>query len=73
MIINQWNVLCKNNKGNIINNILEARGIQDKQRFLNPSEKDYIDESLLSNIHKAYEVVKSGIDEDKIFAILYDV
>lgn len=70
----EWNVKIKQFTDNkeFINKILDNRGIKDKDRFLNPSERDLLPLNLLSNIDKAVNVVLDGIKNNKSFYILWD-
>lgn len=56
----------------IINTILESRGIIDKERFLNPSEQDLIPFEEMHNIDAARDIVAGGIENDKQFMVYFD-
>lgn len=56
----------------IIDKILEQRGIDDVEHFLNPTENDLLPLDSLPNIHEAYEILNKHIEyEDKI-GVLFD-
>jgi len=57
----------------IIEKILDSRGIKDVQHFLNPEESDLIPLKQLIGIDKGREIIEKGIDEGKKFGIFYDV
>lgn len=56
----------------IIETILENRGIQDVERFLNPREEDLLPLDSLLYIKKAKDVVESGLLENKRFGVFFD-
>lgn len=57
----------------IINTILTDRGIEDINRFLNPTEDDLLPLDSLPNVHEAYELLKEHIDKLNNIHILWDV
>lgn len=57
----------------IFNIILENRGIEDVEHFLNPTEEDLLPLDSLPNIHKAYEISMKHIKDNNHIAILADV
>ena len=57
----------------IIDIILENRGIKDVDHFLNPKEEDLLPLNSLHKIDEARQIVEKGIDSDKSFGIFFDV
>lgn len=56
----------------VIETILNTRGIKDKEHFLNPNENDLLPLDNLSNIDKAKYIVIDAINNNKIIKILWD-
>lgn len=56
----------------IIETILESRGIEDPEHFLNPVEDDLIPYEEMERIDEAAEVFINGIRDSKKFFVLYD-
>lgn len=56
----------------IIDAILEERGIEDLDSFLHPTEDDLIPFDKMKNINKAYEIIDDGITMDEKFLVLAD-
>lgn len=64
---------CKNMfSEEIIETILESRGIKDVEAFLNPIEEDMLPLDSLYRINEAAQIVIDGIARKKKFFILYD-
>ena len=55
----------------VIDAILEQRGIEDHERFLNPTEEDMLPLDALKNIDRAYDLVKKHLNGN--IHILWDV
>lgn len=55
----------------VVDTILEQRGITDPEHFFNPTEEDLLPLDALKNIDRAYELVKKHLDGD--IRILWDV
>lgn len=56
----------------IIEAILEARGIEDVGTFLRPSEEDLIPFEQLKGVEEAAQVIIDAIDNNETFMIYYD-
>ena len=56
----------------IIDAILEARGIEDVGAFLRPSEEDLIPFEQLKGVEEAAQVIIDAIDNDETFMIYFD-
>lgn len=56
----------------IIELIMENRGIDDVEHFLNPTEDDLLPLDALKNIDKAYEIIERHINKKSKIAILAD-
>ena len=56
----------------IIDAILEERGIEDLDSFLHPTEDDLIPFEKMKNINKAYEIIDDGITMGEKFLVLAD-
>ena len=52
--------------------IMQERGIDDPEHFLNPTEDDLLPLDDLKNIDKAYRLVMSAVNEDKRIAVHFD-
>jgi single-stranded DNA-specific DHH superfamily exonuclease len=57
----------------IIDAILESRGIDDLESFLKPAEDDLVPFENMKNIDKAYQIIDDGITMGERFLILADV
>ena len=57
----------------IVDLVLENRGIKDVEHFLNPREEDLLSLDSLMRIDEARQIVEKGIDSDKSFGIFFDV
>lgn len=57
----------------IIDTILEKRGIKDVDHFLNPREEDLLPLASLTRIDDARQIIEKGLDNNKIFGIHWDV
>lgn len=71
-----WNIKIDGrdmDSGEIIDSILESRGIDDVAEFLHPSEDDMLPLEDLRNIEKAAQTILDGIDNHKTFYVHYDV
>lgn len=60
------------NDVDIFNTILEDRGIEDINHFLNPTEDDLLPLDSLPNVHKAYELLMKHINNGSHIAVLAD-
>ena len=70
-----WNIKIDGrdmDSGEIIDSILESRGIDDVAEFLHPSEDDMLPLEDLKNIEKAAQVILDGVDVGATFLIYYD-
>lgn len=56
----------------IIEALLESRGVEDFYEFLNPSSEELIPFEKLKNIDRAAEIILNTIDNDGIFLVYYD-
>ena len=59
-------------EGEIMYTILEDRGIEDVDHFLNPTEDDLLPLDSLPNVHEAYELLDKHIDNFSKIHILWD-
>lgn len=57
----------------IVNTILENRGIKDVEHFLNPREEDLLPLDSLMRINDARQIIEKGLDNNKNFGIHWDV
>lgn len=57
----------------IIETILENRGIQDVEHFLNPQKEDLLPLDSLMKIDVARQIIEFGLDNNKNFGIHWDV
>ena len=57
----------------IIDTILENRGIKDVEHFLNPREEDLLPLDSLMRIDDARQIIENGLDNNKIFGVHWDV
>ena len=57
----------------IIDIVLKSRGVEDKEEFLHPSEKNLIPFELFPNISKGYSIVNESLKENKKILIYGDV
>ena len=56
----------------IIETIVNNRGIKDLDHFLNPVEQDLLPLDALKNVDKAKEIVEKGIEDNKTFGVFFD-
>lgn len=56
----------------IIEAILEDRGIEDVMSFIRPTEEDLIPFEEMKNIHEAYTIIDDGILMGMRFGVLFD-
>jgi len=56
----------------IFNTILEQRGIEDAEHFLNPTEEDMLPLNSLLYIDKAYELLMKHIENKSKISVLFD-
>lgn len=57
----------------IVDTILENRGIKDVEHFLNPREEDLLPLDSLMRIDDARQIIEKGFDNNKNFGIHWDV
>lgn len=57
----------------IIDTILENRGIKDVEHFLNPREEDLLPLDSLMKIDDARQIIENGLDNNKNFGVHWDV
>ena len=57
----------------IVDMVLENRGIKDVEHFLNPQEKDLLPLDSLMRIDDARQIIESGLDNNKNFGVHWDV
>ena len=57
----------------IVDMVLKNRGIKDVEHFLNPQEEDLLPLDSLMRIDDARQIVEDGIDNNKSFAVFFDV
>ena len=72
----KWNVVIDGrgkHSGQIIDEILEARGIEDVEHFLHPTEEDLVPFGQMKNLDKAAQVVLDGVEQGKKFGVHWDV
>ena len=71
-----WNIKIDGrglDEAEIIDALLESRGIKDVDKFLNPSEEDMIPFEDLIGIEKAAKIVMDGIENGSYFIVHWDV
>ena len=56
----------------IFNTILEQRGINDVEHFLNPTEEDLLPLDSLPHVKNAYKIAKNHIENGNKITILFD-
>ena len=56
----------------VVEKILEDRGIEDEHRFLNPSVDDMLPLTDLKNVDKAWDIICHAINDYKSIALLWD-
>lgn len=57
-----------NNSKNYVVDVLKARGIEDPDRYIHPSERDLLDPYLLDNVEKGVDLLAMNIQQGaKIF------
>lgn len=59
-------------EGEIVETILNDRGIKDIEHFLNPVEDDLLPLDDLLKIDEAREIIENGIENNKQFGVLWD-
>jgi len=72
----KWNIKIDGREleyGEIVETLLENRGIDDVSAFLHPSEEDILPFEDLCNIDKAANIILDGIENNKKFYVHYDV
>ena len=57
----------------LVDEILELRGVKDKEKFLNPSVDDLLPLDSLPNIEEAYEKVMKAVTNLNRIAVYYDI
>ena len=57
----------------IVDIILENRGISDVEHFLNPQEDDLLPLDSLQRINEARQIIEYGLDNNKNFGVHWDV
>ena len=57
----------------LVDEILELRGVKDKEKFLNPSVDDLLPLDSLPNIEEAYEKVMKAVTNLNKIAVYYDI
>ena len=57
----------------IVDMVLENRGIKDVEHFLNPREEDLLPINSLMRIDDARQIIEKGLDNNKNFGIHWDV
>lgn len=57
----------------IIDAILEARGIEDVNNFLKPTEEDLIPFEKMKGLHEAYQLIDDAVTMGERFLVLADV
>lgn len=57
----------------IVDIVLENRGIKDVEHFLNPREEDLLSLNSLMRIDDARQIIESGLDNNKNFGVHWDV
>ncbi len=71
-----WNIKIDGrelNESEIIDALLESRGIKDVDKFLQPSEEDMLPFENLIGIEKAAKIVMDGVDNETYFLVHFDV
>lgn len=72
----RWDIVIDGrgkHSGQIIDEILEARGIEDVEHFLHPDESDLVPFSQMKNLDKAAQVILDGVEQGKKFGVHWDV
>lgn len=72
----KWNVTIDGrgkDSSQIIDEILEARGIEDVEHFLHPTEEDLVPFEKMKNLDKAAQVILDGVEQGKKFGVHWDV
>ena len=57
----------------LVDEILELRGVKDKEKFLNPSVDDLLPLDSLPNVEEAYEKVMKAVTNLNRIAVYYDI
>ena len=72
----KWNVVI-DGRGKwpeqIVDEILEARGIEDVEHFLHPTEEDLVPFEQMKNLDEATQVILDGVENGKKFGVHWDV
>ena len=72
----KWNVKIDGrnlDQTEVIDTLLESRGIDDVTDFLHPSDDDMLPLEKLRNIDKAAQVILNGVDDiDSAFLVYFD-
>lgn len=73
-MIEIYKLIGKNDlwNGNGLKTVLENRGIEDMERFLNPSADDVIHHSKLKNMSEAVEKFNEHLEKDSEFVVVID-
>lgn len=75
-MIKDWNIKIDGrdlDEVEIVDALLESRGIKDRKKFLTPSEEDMIPFEELENIDIAAQIVMGTIENNEKFIIHFDV
>ena len=71
----EWNIKIDGrdlDEAEIIDAILESRGIKDSNRFLNPVEDDMVPFEEMQGLDEGCQIVLNAIESDKEFVIHFD-
>ena len=73
----EWKLINPNitysNGDNIIDKILDIRGIEDKEAFLNPTDDLIHSPWNLDNMKEVCAKIDNAIEENKVIGVYYDV
>lgn len=75
-LVTTWNIKIDGrdmDEVEIIDALLESRGIKDIDKFLNPSEDDLIPFEKLKGLEQGYQIIQDTLDNDGDFIIHFDV
>ena len=61
------------NEPEIIDALLDSRGIKDIDKFMHPSEDDLIPFEQLKGVEQGYQIVQDTLDNDDVFIVHWDV
>lgn len=67
-----YKIIGENNLFDVLGTVLKNRGIEDKERFLNPSKEDVIHYNKLKNIEKAVELFNKHRGGGSAIAVIVD-